>query len=296
MSSFARRDVVGFDGAADSAFHSCPDGGGSAGGIGRGLLTDDERDLLFAIPADQEALIQHYTLTLEELELALGKRGARNRLGLAVQLCLLRDPGFGLSAYEAVPEELLRYLGVQLGIPSDVYRDYSRRSQTRTDHAQELAILLGLRSPGRGDVPLMIEMAAATAWATDRGVPIVAELMAGLRSRKFILPTPDTLERTATRGRARARRLVADALLAPFSRTNSRSSMPSSSMMPSWVERGCHGSVVFPNHPVPVISSASSIGSSTSEVSRSTRRCATPFMKTASTSAPEREPWRRHFC
>jgi hypothetical protein len=182
----------------------------------RGLLTDDERRLLFAIPADQEALIQHYTLAPDEIELTLGKRGARNRLGLALQLCLLRHPGFGLSAAENVPDELLRYLGAQLGVPASVYLDYSRRSQTRSDHGQELAGMLGLYMPGREDIPLMIGLAAAAARETDRGVPIVAELMAQLRSRKFILPAPDTLERAGTRGRARARRLAADALVAPL--------------------------------------------------------------------------------
>ena len=73
----------------------------------RGFLTDDERHQLFAIPADQNALIQYYTLTPDELELALSKRGARNRLGLALQLCLLRHPGFGLAADAKVPAELI---------------------------------------------------------------------------------------------------------------------------------------------------------------------------------------------
>jgi hypothetical protein len=76
--------------------------------------------------------------------------------------------------------------------------------------------MLGLHMPGRRDIPLMIGLAAAAARETDRGVPIVAELMAQLRSRKFILPAPDTLERAGTRGRARARRLAADALVAPL--------------------------------------------------------------------------------
>jgi hypothetical protein len=159
----------------------------------RGLLTDDERHLLFAIPADQETLIQHYTLAPDEIELTLGKRGARNRLGLALQLCLLRHPGFGFSAAENVPDELLRYLGAQLGVPASVYLDYSRRSQTRSDHGQELAGMLGLHMPGRGDIPLMIGLAAAAARETDRGVPIVAELMAQLRTSGEDVSTDDTL-------------------------------------------------------------------------------------------------------
>jgi len=58
-------------------------------------LTDDERDLLFGVPVDEASLVRHYTLAPEDLEQLLAKRGARNALGAAVQLGLLRHPGFG---------------------------------------------------------------------------------------------------------------------------------------------------------------------------------------------------------
>ena len=62
----------------------------------RNSLTDDERHRLFDIPSDRSVLIQHYTLLPEEIELLERKRGARNRLGLALQLCLLWYPGFSV--------------------------------------------------------------------------------------------------------------------------------------------------------------------------------------------------------
>lgn len=182
----------------------------------RDLLTNDERDQLFGVPSNRSALIQHYTLLPEEIELLEAKRGARNRLGLALQLCLLRYPGFGLVSDQVLPSELLRYLADQLGVPASVFADYSRRPQTRTDHARELAERLGLRVATREDGPLMIDLAATAAWKTDQGALIVSELMEGLRSRKTILPAPQTLERAGIRGRAKARRLAADALLSPL--------------------------------------------------------------------------------
>lgn len=182
----------------------------------RDLLTNDERDQLFGVPSNRSALIQHYTLLPEEIELLEAKRGARNRLGLALQLCLLRYPGFGLVSDQVLPPELLRYLADQLGVPASVFADYSRRPQTRTDHARELAEQLGLRVATREDGPLMIDLAATAAWKTDQGALIVSELMEGLRSRKTILPAPQTLERAGIRGRAKARRLAADALLSPL--------------------------------------------------------------------------------
>ena len=61
----------------------------------RDLLTDHERTLLFEIPADDHELIRHYTLSRADQEFVLAKRGDRNKLGVALQLGLLRHPGFG---------------------------------------------------------------------------------------------------------------------------------------------------------------------------------------------------------
>jgi len=63
----------------------------------RKLLTEDERAHLFGIPIDEAGLARHYTLSPDDLELLHAKRGARNILGAAVQLALLRHPGFGAA-------------------------------------------------------------------------------------------------------------------------------------------------------------------------------------------------------
>ena len=68
----------------------------------RKLLTEDERAHLFGIPIDEAGLARHYTLSPDDLELLHAKRGARNILGAAVQLALLRHPGFGLRGDELV--------------------------------------------------------------------------------------------------------------------------------------------------------------------------------------------------
>ncbi|RWF89451.1 MAG: DUF4158 domain-containing protein [Mesorhizobium sp.] len=59
-------------------------------------------------------------------------------------------PGFGPRADQSIAHELLGYLAAQLGRSPELYRDYSRRPQTRTDHPLELAALRGLRVPGPG--------------------------------------------------------------------------------------------------------------------------------------------------
>ena len=82
----------------------------------RSILSAAERGFLLAFPETQDDLIRHYTLTETDLSIIRQRRGEANRLGFAVQLCLLRFPGQGLLADAAVPESLLLWLGRQLRI------------------------------------------------------------------------------------------------------------------------------------------------------------------------------------
>ena len=58
----------------------------------RELLSSSQRDALEAIPLDRAGLIEHYVLSDQDLSLIRRRRGAQNRLGLAIQLALLRYP------------------------------------------------------------------------------------------------------------------------------------------------------------------------------------------------------------
>lgn len=56
------------------------------------------------------------------------------------------------------------------------------------------------------------DIATRAAFATDHGVKIVETLVGELRKQHLVLPSADTLERLALKGRARARREAAAAL------------------------------------------------------------------------------------
>src|SRR3546814_817552 len=86
-----------------------------------------------------------------------------------------------------------------------------------TDHARELAARLGLRGPTRADIPFMIEAAAKTAWATDKGMTIASGVVTALREARILLPSISTIERASSAGRARARKQAAYALIADLS-------------------------------------------------------------------------------
>ena len=180
----------------------------------RSLLTAEERRRLFGLPTDEQEIIRHYTLTPTDLEWLFRRHGPANKLGAALQLCLLRYPGFGLRLDEEVPEPVMRYLAAQLHVSETAYQDYGRRVQTRLDQASNLQRLLELRAFTRSDLGLALEFATAAAWATDQGRPITEAVIDGLRSNHLILPSSDTIEHVGLAGRARARKQAAEAILA----------------------------------------------------------------------------------
>ena len=63
----------------------------------RRLLTGEERRRLFDAPDDESGIVSHYTLAVEDLDLIGSRHRPANRLGLAVQIALMRYPGFGFQ-------------------------------------------------------------------------------------------------------------------------------------------------------------------------------------------------------
>lgn len=63
----------------------------------------------------------------------------------------------------------------------------------------------------------MVEAAARTAWATDKGMTIAMGVVTALREARILLPSISTIERASSAGRACARKQAAHALIADLS-------------------------------------------------------------------------------
>ena len=129
----------------------------------RQLLTDEERAALIGIPADPDSLARLFTLSRADRALVGERRGDANRLGCAVQIALLRNPGTALAYLDQPTDALVTWMASHLDVPVTAFAEYARRPQTMTDHARQLATTLGLRSPTMADVPPMIEVATEAA-------------------------------------------------------------------------------------------------------------------------------------
>jgi hypothetical protein len=174
----------------------------------RTLLSAEARSRLFGIPTERAEMARHYVLDEADLALVRARRRAANRLGFAVQLCLLRHPGTGLGPGEHPPVPMLAFVAEQLGVSPAAFAGYAARDQTRREHAAELGALLRLRSFHLADWRSCLRLGAEAAWATDRGEPIVAAMLAHLRREGIIVPSAAVLERIGLAARARARRLA----------------------------------------------------------------------------------------
>ncbi len=106
------------------------------------ILSATERDTLLALPESQDDLIRYYTFNDSDLSLIRQRRGDANRLGFAVQLCLLRYPGYALGTDSELPEPVILWVAKQVQAEPASWAKYGERDVTRREHAQELRTYL----------------------------------------------------------------------------------------------------------------------------------------------------------
>src|SRR3546814_7422040 len=95
----------------------------------RYLLTDTERRALFGVPTAREVLARHYMLSARDLALVAARRGYTNRIGFAVQLAVLRHPGFCFTLEEGAPAYLVAFMGEQIGVAASAFGGYAARDR-----------------------------------------------------------------------------------------------------------------------------------------------------------------------
>ncbi len=118
---------------------------------------------------------------------------------------VLRHSGFGFALDEGAPTDLVVFMGEQIGVPVTAFERYASRPATASDHAREAEAASGLRPPVNDDLQSLIEAATQAAWATDRGLPIIAGITDALCASCITLPAPSVIERAGLAGRTRAR-------------------------------------------------------------------------------------------
>lgn len=123
-----------------------------------------------AFPENQDDLIQHYSFTESELSLIRQRRGDANRIGFAVQLCLLRYPGYALSDAMPEPDPVVQWIARQVQTDAAAWPQYVIRDETRREHFLELRAYLTLSTFGLREFRNLVHCLVGLAMQTDKGM------------------------------------------------------------------------------------------------------------------------------
>ena len=186
----------------------------------RSILSATERTSLLSMPQAQDDLIRLYTFSNSDLALIRQRRGDANRLGWAVQLCLLRFPGQGLLTDTDASTHLVRWVGQQLRIDPTCWERYAQREPTRREHLLELRAYLGTVPFGLTYFRQMVHTTTELAMQTDKGVVLAAGVLDRLRQQRTIVPALDVVERICAEAITRANKRIYAALSDPLTRVH----------------------------------------------------------------------------
>ncbi len=174
----------------------------------RSLLTAAERGQILAMPSGTEGLAARYTLSDADMSLIRQRRGEANRLGFAVQLCLLQHPGIALAEDTEVPPELVSWLASRLVVRADAWTDYGEREETRQEHGREIRAYLGMSAFGMADFRQLVDHVGDVAAQTDKGLLLVESARDFLQAKKVALPGVSVIERACAQALTRANRNI----------------------------------------------------------------------------------------
>lgn len=186
------------------------------------LLSASERERLWALPESVDDLIRFYSFSETDLSLIRQRRGQANRIGFALQLCLLRYPGYILNQDISEKEPIIQWISAQVGVEANEWTKYANRQETRREHFQELCTYLKLSPFGLSSYRYLLNNLTDLAMQTDKGIVLVEKGLELLRLRKIILPVLKVVERACSEAITSANRRIHRALIRPLAKTHRR--------------------------------------------------------------------------
>lgn len=161
----------------------------------RVVLSQSQRDAFMALPVEPSEMTKYYTLSEADVGIIRGRRKSRNRLGFAVQLCLMRYPGRRLQPGEKPPDELIAFVAEQIAVNPAAFSGYAEREETRREHALFLSDLLQVETFGQSHYRNMIRWLVPIAVENPDSVFLVGALLNELRLKRVLHPLFSVVER-----------------------------------------------------------------------------------------------------
>jgi TnpA family transposase len=143
----------------------------------------------------QREIARYYTLSDDDLKRIRRHRRDHNRLGYAVQLGLLRYPGWPFRPADALPQPMITYIAAQLGVGPKLIKEYSTtRDTTRREHLAQVQREFGFTSFTAEVRDELAQWLLPIALRDERAMALVSGLLDEMRTRKIVLPALSTVE------------------------------------------------------------------------------------------------------
>lgn len=171
---------------------------------GRELLTPEQRQAFMQIPEDEWILGTYFTFSKRDLEIVNKRRREENRLGFAVQLAVLRYPGWPYTHIKSIPDSVLQYISKQIGASPSSLSHYPQRENTLWDHLKEIRSEYDFVTFTLREYRMTFKHLHQLALENGDAIHLLHECIEFLRKNKIILPAITTLERMVWEARAMA--------------------------------------------------------------------------------------------
>jgi TnpA family transposase len=171
---------------------------------GRELLTPDQRLEFMKIPCDEWTLGTYYTFSNHDLSVINRHRRDDNRLGFAVQLSVLRYPGWSWTDIKELPDIVLQYIAQQINADPSALMLYPQRENTLWDHLKEIRQEYGYRNFSIQEYRTSYKFLLHQAAVNGDSIHLLRTCMDELRNNKVILPAITTIERVVWEARHKA--------------------------------------------------------------------------------------------
>lgn len=171
---------------------------------GRELLTPEQRQALMQLPEDEWILGTYFTFSKRDLEVVNKRRREENRLGFAVQLAVLRYPGWPYTHIKSIPDSVIHYISKQIGASSSSLSLYPQRENTLLDHLKEIRSEYDFVTFTLREYRMTFKHLHQLALENGDAIHLLHECIDFLRKNKIILPAITTLERMVWEAREMA--------------------------------------------------------------------------------------------
>lgn len=184
---------------------------------GRELLTIDQRKSFMKVPEDECIVGSYYSFSKQDLEIIKRHRKEENQLGFAVQLAVLRYPGWPYTYTENIPESVLKYIAKQINVTPKGLKVYSQRKSTSREHIREIKSEYGFVQFSSDKYQLSLKHLINLALENEDTLYLINNCIWFLRDNKIILPAITTIEALVWESKHEAEKIVIDTIVSSLS-------------------------------------------------------------------------------